>query len=628
MGQKQAQLIAAGICICLSGTLQAYTQYTWNGAASSDWMVAGNWLSGSIAPTGGVTDTRMIVNNGVNNELLYTEAMGTTLFMTTGVNARSLLIANAANGQLRITGGTLIGQGSAPSSSSADVIALNGGTGKLIVDGGAYYRTNDVPTGSDTGEELQIAYNYNNSSATSGELIISNGVAKVREIRMNFANLDNVSGAIHLNGGLLETFKIKASGTKGTRAVYFNGGTLKNGFADQADWFINISAWIKAGGAVIDTAGFTSTLSAALTPDGSSTAGLIKKGNGRLTLAGNNSYRGLTSITGGVLRASHNNALGTTDSGTTVSSGARLELQGGITVSSEPLFLYGRGLTSDGIGALLSTGGTNTWAGPVTLMGDGTNPTRIGASGGDLVISGLISDNGNNYGLLIRNVDGNMTDTITLSNTNTYGGRTIIYQGVLKLAGGSNRLPIRTILQLGFFNTGYLLTGHFDLNGCDQELAGLEVNANILEAQQALRETQVVKNDAETPAILTLNNAVDYTFTGRLLGNLGLTKKGAGTFTLSSTNSYSGATSISNGVLQLAQADCLSANTDVVISTAASATLNLNFSGTNTVRSLTVDGQLKYKDKVYNASNLPGIITGTGCLLTVEGIQGTRIHFR
>ena len=627
MNRIQAQLMAVGISICLSGTLQAYTQYIWNGSASSDWMASGNWNSGSIAPTGGVTDTRLVVNNGANNELLYTEAMGTTLYATTGTNPRSLLIGNGVNGQLRITGGILIGQGFATGSSSSDVIALNGATARLIVDGGTYYRTNDVPSSSDTGEELQIGYNYQNTSTTSGELIISNGVAKVREIRMNYANLDNVSGAIHLNGGLLETFRIKASGTKGTRAVYFNGGTLKCGFADQTDWFTNISAWIKAGGAVIDTAGFSSTLSAALTPDGSSTAGLIKKGNGRLTLSGNNSYRGLTGITGGVLRASHNNALGTTDSGTTVYSGARLELHGSITVSAEPLFLYGRGLSSDGIGTLLSSGGTNTWAGPVTLMGDGTNPTRIGASGGDLVISGLISDNGNNYGLLIRNPDGNLTDTITLSNANTYGGRTIIYQGVVKLDGGDDRLPVGSVLQLGYYATGYPLTGHFDLNGRNQEVAGLLVNPNVPDTQPELRASQTVKNDAEAPSVLTLNNAADYTFTGTLTGNLGLTKKGAGIFTLSGTNSYSGGTSVSNGVLQLAQADCLSANTDVVISTADAATLDLNFTGTNAVRSLTVDGQLKYRSTVYSASNLPGVITGTGSLRTLEGIQGTRISF-
>jgi autotransporter-associated beta strand protein len=624
---RSTMFVLIGLTFITATPIKAVTQYTWNGTASSDWMDSGSWNSGSIAPTGVVSDTRLNVNNGTGGELIYSAALGTTVFAGTGTNPRSLVIANGAgtSGQLRITGGTLEARGYTDNIavSAADIIGAYGGSGKLIIDGGIYLRTNDIPSGVENGAELQIG--YSTTANTKGELIVSNGLARVRRIRLNHHNSSNVSSIIRLIGGTLETAAIECSSATGTRAIYFNGGTLKPLYVNLADWVSNtITILIQDNGAIIDTGDFENGVAASIISDGASSGSLIKKGNGILKLLGNNTYSGLTVVTGGVLRVAHPNALGSTAMGTVVPSGSRLELSGSVTLAAEPLTLYGNG-GGLGLGALLSVEGTNTWTGPVTL---GISQARVGAFGGHLVISGPIGDNGNHYDLLIRHSGGNLTDTVTLSGTNTYGGRTIIYQGVVKLDGGDNRLPVVSVLQLGYYATGYPLTGHFDLNGRNQEVAGLLVNPNVPETQPELRTSQTVKNDAEALSVLTLNNTTDYMFTGTLTGNLGLTKKGAGTFTLAGTNSYSGPTSVSNGVLQLVQADCLSASTDVVISTADAATLDLSFTGTNTVRSLTVDGARKYKNKVYNASNLPSAITGTGCLLTLEGIQGCLIRFR
>ncbi len=622
---RSTAFVLIGLTFITATPIQAVTQYTWNGVASSDWMDPGSWNGGSIAPTGVVSDTRLNINTTTGKELVYSASLGTTVFAGTGSNPRSLVIANGGgvSGQLRITGGTFEGRGSSGSSPCADLIGAYGGKGRLIIDGGTYLHTDDVPSTVENGAELQIG--YSTTAGTSGELIVSNGLATVRRIRMNHDNSSNASSIIRLIGGTLETAAIESGGANGTQAIYFNGGTLKPLYLSQTDWITNtVTILIQDNGAIIDTGDFGNGLAASIISDGTSSGSLIKKGNGILKLLGNNSYSGLTIVTGGVLRAAHPNALGSTSSPTVVPSGTRLELSGGITLAAEPLTLYGNG-GGLGLGALLSVEGTNTWTGPITL---GVSQSRVGAFGGHLIISGPIGDNGNSYDLLIRHSGGNLTDTVTLSGTNTYGGRTIIYQGVVKLEAGDNRLPVGSVLQLGYYATGYPLTGHFDLNGRNQEVAGLLVNATVPGTQPELRASQTVKNDAEAPSVLTLNNMADYTFTGTLTGNLGLTKKGSGAFTLSATNTHSGATCVSNGVLRLTHPECLSAGTAVMFSTTAGATLHLNFTGTNTVRSLTVDGQRKYKNKVYNASNLPGIITGDGCLLTVEGIQGTHILFR
>jgi len=60
---------------------------------------------------------------------------------------------------------------------------------------------------------------------------------------------------------------------------------------------------------------------------------LTKTGNGMLLLTGDNNYTGATTLSAGVLRVGHANALGTTAGATTISIGAALELVGGITVA-------------------------------------------------------------------------------------------------------------------------------------------------------------------------------------------------------------------------------------------------------------------------------------------------------
>src|SRR5262249_23081766 len=103
---------------------------------------------------------------------------------------------------------------------------------------------------------------------------------------------------------------------------------------------------------------------------------LIKELTGTLILASANDYAGQTLIVQGAVRVGDALALGVGDgtvvTGTRVLDGAQLQMQsalGGTTiVANEALSLSGTGIARTG--ALLNTGGSTTWQGPITLAVD------------------------------------------------------------------------------------------------------------------------------------------------------------------------------------------------------------------------------------------------------------------
>ncbi len=185
--------------------------------------------------------------------------------------------------------------------------------------------------------------------------------------------------------------------------------------------------------------------------NGSSTVSVTKNGSSIWTLGGSNTYAGATGISGGTLRIAHGSALGSTSSGTTISSGGGglLALTGGISVA-EPLTIHGRNsgehlVNENGsntlTGALaLQTGGndyffhsetgTLTLGGPITMVNSSATKTLHLSGGGDVEISGALA---NDAGTLSVSKTG--AGTLTLSGTPGYNGVTTITGGTLAVNG-------------------------------------------------------------------------------------------------------------------------------------------------------------------------------------------------
>ncbi len=511
-------LLAAGLLAC-SATTALTAVFTWNGGGTDDnWTTGANWVGGSAptAPTPADTDlvftgtTRLTPNNN----------------FSAGSNFRHITFDAGADA-FALGGNNITWSWS----TTAGVITNNSSNVQTINFGMA------MPSArSFAGTEDIVA---------AGVLSGAGGVTKTGTGTLTLSGANTYSGPTRIQEG---TLKLGAHDSLPSATWLPMGTGTQNATFDLAGFNQTIGTLesIGTGSHVITNTGLnastlTVTMNSGQTFSGQITNGanalsLVKAGTHTLTLTGASTYTGTTTVSAGALRISHGSALGTTAGGTTVSSGARLELAGGITVAGEAITISGTG--GNFIGALQSQSGANTWAGAVTL---GADHARIGADGAGqtLTLSGVIDDGPNTYTLGIRNAAGG--GTTILSGANTYGGNTDVIVGLLRIAGGDNRLPTGTVLRIGNdSNTG---TATFDLNGFNQQVAGLtDVGTSM---------ARTVTNSAAALSTLTVNNASNYTYGGTATGNLALAKGGAGMLTLTGGNTYTGTTTISAGTLQV-----------------------------------------------------------------------------
>ncbi|MGA2501699.1 MAG: autotransporter-associated beta strand repeat-containing protein, partial [Tepidisphaeraceae bacterium] len=148
----------------------------------------------------------------------------------------------------------------------------------------------------------------------------------------------------------------------------------------------------------------TSTFSGVIRDTAGSLA-LTKAGTGTITLSGNNSYAGGTTINAGTLRAGSTTALGAPGSSLTISSTGILDLNG----------------SSIAVGSLSGTGLIDNTAAATTA-------TLTAGNSGTATFSGTIQ---NTAGLLSLTKVG--SGTLVLASNSTYSGSTDIQAGTVKL---------------------------------------------------------------------------------------------------------------------------------------------------------------------------------------------------
>ncbi|EAP5566582.1 fibronectin-binding autotransporter adhesin ShdA [Salmonella enterica subsp. enterica serovar Lagos] len=360
----------------------------------------------------------------------------------------TLILSNTGNdyGDTEIVGGILAAKDAA-SLGTGDVMIAENATLALsqgTLDNNVTGEGQIVKSGSD---ELIVTGDNNYSGGTT----ISGGTLTADHAdSLGSGDIDN-SGVLKVGEGELEntlfgsgslvktgTGELTLSGDNSySGGTTISGGTLT---ADHAD---------SLGTGTIDNSGVLKVGEGELKNTLSGSGSLVKTGTGELTLGGDNTYSGGTTITSGTLRADHADSLGT---GAIDNSGV---LQVGEGELKNTLFGSGS-LVKTGTGEL-TLSGDNSYSGTTTI----TDGTLIAAS-----VNALGSGDIDNSGVLqvgegeLKNTlfgSGSLVKTgtgeLTLSGDNTYSGGTTISGGTLIAASvnalGSGDIDNSGVLQVG-----------------------------------------------------------------------------------------------------------------------------------------------------------------------------------
>jgi autotransporter-associated beta strand protein len=227
---------AAGILVQTGGTMN-----------TTDWFVVGQSgsASGTVSMTAGTLNVRTVGSSGDLELGVFDNSRG------------DMTVSGSANVKLLNNAWLVLGSHGTAGSSTFNQ------------DGGAVTFYADAGT----------------STASTGQLVLG---------RNNSTGVNTYN----LNGGTLTIPRITRA--SGTGVFNFNGGTLKP-TADSISFLQSLTAaYVKAGGAVVDTNGKNITFAQPLL-SGDEGSGLIKRGLGALTLTGGNTYTGTTEVQQGTL---------------------------------------------------------------------------------------------------------------------------------------------------------------------------------------------------------------------------------------------------------------------------------------------------------------------------------------
>ncbi|MEI6713748.1 MAG: autotransporter-associated beta strand repeat-containing protein, partial [Verrucomicrobiota bacterium] len=380
-----------------------------------------------------------------------TPAMATNLYWDTNGNT-----AGSSNSTTGVWGTSNFWSTSAAGTGSTFQTATTGADDLTISAGSNATGANTITiSGTELAQSLTLAY---------GTVTLAGAATPVLTLGTGGLTMNNtLNGTLTINSTLTDVILAGSqSWTNGSvRALSSSSGTTIKGNATAG----NNVLWTLAG-----NGGGASTFSGVIS-DGANGGSLavLKSGTNTVTFSGANTYTGSTSVTGGTLRAGSTVSAFGSNSAVSLSNstGVFLDLNGNNnTIGS----LSGGGVTG---------GSVILGAGTLTTGGDNTNTTFGGivSGAGGLTFSGA--------------------GKLTLTNTNTFTGRTTISAGTLQIGSGAN----------------------------DGRLTG-----------------NVTNN-----AALIFASSSDSSFAGGIYGTGTLTKNNAGNLTLTGSSTYSGGTTINGG---------------------------------------------------------------------------------
>jgi autotransporter-associated beta strand protein len=603
---SQSTLVGTGAAIEINGStaLTIPEVFTLNGNGPSS-TGAIRLIAGAAATTltGGITaQTASTINTDVT--------VGTnTLTISTGgiTNTGGLSFGTASAGGITIS--------SAISGAGAITYTATG-TGQLILSG-----TNTSYTGVTTINsgvvKVQNSGALGNSAVTTQNTIVKTGAAlQIDGASLTIAEAITISGTGISNDGVIRNISSSTGTNKIAGPITLAADAEINSDANTLQFS---SAGLINTGTYSLTLGGAGVISALGVIFGS--GAITKIDAGSLILNAANTYTGVTNINTGFVNIQAAAALGNVSAGTTVSSGAALQVQGGVTFAAEPITISGDGLSTTGV--IRNISGDNTLAGSITLAAI----SRINSDAGTLTFSNTNSIGLATYGLtvggfsnttvtgVLASTSGSTSATLTkdgsgtliLNGENTYTGATSVTAGIVQVqksnalgsqtAGtGSNNTTVSDGAALQIMGTSLIIPEAITVFGTGISNGGVIRNftgstgTNSLSNTITLNSNARINVDAGTLSMTNATAAIafgtyslsagvtsntNFNISGLLTGSGELTKDNDGTITLSGANiGYSGAITVAKGVMNIQNSSALG-TTDVATTVTSGAALQL-----------------------------------------------------
>lgn len=549
-----------------AGTLELSGSNSYNNTSVSAGTLSlaadANLGSGTVTLVGGTT---LIVTGATTIDNAVTLSGNATLDNNAAVTLSGAIIG-AGTTLTKSGAGTLTLSSTSNSSATTTDLTVTGGTlsvgaattmvgGTLTLNGGSLTITSIGETFSNAIALSADATITNANAATlSGQISGSAALTKAGAGTLTLSNTGNSSAAATLTV-TAGTLSVASDSRLVGGAVTLNGGTLNLANAGTIDNAIALGA----GNGTVSVTNGAGTLSGIISGTGS----LTKTGGPALTLSGNNTYSGGTTIRGA-------NGVSITGS----STGAMNLGTGAVTIAG------GSVLTITGTGTTVSN--------DITLMDDSDSGTSAKISNANAVIlSGTLS------GAEALTKAG--AGILTLTGTNTHTGAVTVSAGGLTLTGGSSIADSSAVT----LDSGTTLT----LNGGNETIGSLAGDGNVI---LSYRLTAGGDNSSTV-----FSGAISSTNTS------GLTKTGSGTLTLTGSNSYTGSTSVLAGTLIADRVGGALADTTAV-SVASGATFTAWTD--ETIGSITGAGNVSLNSGTLTvgadgtSTELSGVISGDGDL--------------
>ena len=565
----------------------------------TDWagLSSGNIVAMSTYQTGNgnyTTNNNLDVTNGDSvsgvtvNTLRFNGNNALTLSGNNTVNTGGVLVTSAASTGASISGGTL---------------RSGGGKELVLINNGAQFTVGSDIADNATASALTISgpgtTTLSGTNTYTGATYINGGTVKAGSsqalgVNSNVTLSNNAASILNLNGNNLTIGGLNATGVLVQPISPTNYGTMDLSAASVALGSNTLT--VGAGNA-------SSTFGGSITGTGGS---LVKIGTGGLTLNGNNTFTGGITIKAGSVTAN-----GYLNGGATFGSGGQNTLGNGtITLGdasggsaaatlrvgglANSVMTYTNALVLTGTNALTLTQPNSNLVTSFNGNVTGTNSLIVTNAGGAFYTNGNFNNSGNlsftavdsingGIGANVQNVtivngrsgltlqiNAGINNTGTFTHSNTSGTKT-----QLGSIGSNVTALINTAgtLELSGVNT---FTGNTTLNGgtlvlmdnSALQMSGLDTSgAGVINATSRTAPTfggligskdiaSVITTGYASITALTLNpqSGRSYTYSGNITNgaaNMNLIKNGSGTQILSGTNTYSGNTTVSAGLLTI-----------------------------------------------------------------------------